>query len=104
MQDVGVAPGEGGGRRLRPGELVDLLVHPAAVAVDVVPEPGHDGVSGRLLTGRQVQLGRAVLKVEEVHPLAVGRAGEGKVLAPVQYIASVDGPAQIEDLVVIVFL
>ena len=35
VQDVGVAPGQAGGRGLDAGPLVDLLVHAAAVAFDL---------------------------------------------------------------------
>ena len=46
MQNIRVAPGQGGSRRLLTSILVDLLVNPAPVILDVGPEPGHHGVPG----------------------------------------------------------
>ena len=47
MEDVSVAPCQGCCRCLGPGVLVDLLVYPAPVILDILPQPGHHGVTGR---------------------------------------------------------
>merc|ERR1711915_68407 len=46
VEDICIAPSESLGAHLSSSVLVDLLVHSAAVVLDVHPESGHHSISG----------------------------------------------------------